>query len=220
MRTTSGQDPETDIGKKLDKFLGPEYISYRPGEAGKKLAYMEGHEVISRLNDVFGWNGWNSRVMSQTIDFQETGNNGKFNVGIAVTVRVTAWQGDGKEVYREDIGYGTMDNAPTRGKALEKAYKEGQTDALKRAARQFGRSTGGCVYGKEYLSRVKQVKAPAERIEFVENDLCRKPMNKRKRFLHGMDVAAVAASKDEFKEDEDERDFMQRMESHWVLEFR
>lgn len=39
------------------------------------------------------------------------------------------------------------------------ANKEAVTDALKRALRSFGNLTGNCLYDKEYLSKVKSVKA-------------------------------------------------------------
>ncbi len=42
------------VGNQLNQYLAPEYISYRKGEGGRMLAYMEGHEVISMLNTIFG----------------------------------------------------------------------------------------------------------------------------------------------------------------------
>lgn len=150
------------------------------------LAYAEGHEIISMMNTIFGWHGWNSKVMSSETDYATSDNGGKWSVGVAVTVRVTVFvndDGDVRDAFHEDIGYGTMDNAPSRGKAMEKARKEAVTDGLKRAARQFGKATGGCLYDKEYLDRVKTVKGPAERIEFDPEKLFRKPINKRKRYM-------------------------------------
>ncbi len=171
------------VGNQLNQYLAPEYISYRKGEGGRMLAYMEGHEVISMLNTIFGWDGWNSKVVSFETDYVDVSNGGKWNVGVAATVRLTALVKDGgkaREVWHEDTGYGTMDNGPSRGKAMEKCRKEAVTDGLKRAGRQFGNATGGCLYNKEYLERVRKVKGPAERIKFVEEELLRKPMKKVK----------------------------------------
>jgi DNA repair and recombination protein RAD52 len=39
--------------------------------------------------------------------------------------------------------------------------KEGTTDALKRALRNFGNVLGNCLYDKTYLREVSKVKAPA-----------------------------------------------------------
>jgi hypothetical protein len=81
--------------------------------------------------------------------------DGKFNIGISVTVRVTLKDG----TYHEDIGYGQMENAK-KAQAFEKAKKEGTTDALKRALRSFGNVLGNCLYDKEYLARITRVRAP------------------------------------------------------------
>jgi len=176
-------DPEM-VGERLDQMLGPEYISYRKGPGGQRFAYMEGHELISMMNATFGWHRWTSKAMSFDTDYAEVGNGGKWSAGVAATVRLTVQvKGSAKEVFHEDIGYGTMDNAPSRGQAMEKCRKEAMTDGIKRAARQFGNVTGGCLYNKDYLEKIKTVKGPADRIEFNEDALCRKPVNKRKRFL-------------------------------------
>ena len=53
------------------------------------------------------------------------------------------------------MGYGTADNMPKKGMALEKARKEAVTDAAKRALRQFGNSLGNCLYDKEYVKAVE-----------------------------------------------------------------
>ena len=200
------------VAEQLDRYLGPEYISYRRGEGGRMLAYAEGHEVIGQMNVIFGWEGWNSKVVNFVIDYAEVGNGGKWSVGVAATVRVTAIcteSGSKREVCREDTGYGTMENGPSRGKAMEKCRKEAVTDALKRAARQFGNATGGCLYNKEYLERVKRVKGPADRIEFLEEELFRKPMNKRKRFMLAQerqewDGMKGKEEEEEFGEEDDE----------------
>ena len=206
------------VGEQLMKYLGPEYVSYRNGEGGRKLAYAEGHEVINLMNAIFGWDGWNSKVVSFVCDYADVGNGGKWSVGVAATVKLTALvkeSGKMREVCHEDIGYGTMENGPSRGKAMEKCRKEAVTDGLKRAARQYGNATGGCLYNQDYLKRVKNVKGPADRIEFVEEELLRKSINKRKRFLLAQERGRVADDRvdiswkdeDEFGEDDDEEMF-------------
>ncbi len=173
------------IADQLNRYLGPEFISYRSAEGGKKVAYAEGHVVIGLLNTIFGWDGWNSRVVSFATDHATSDNGGKWCIGLFATVRLTFYVKDGdktREVCREDIGYGTIENGSGRGKSMEKCRKEAVTDGIKRAARQLGLATGGCLYDKEYLRRIKSVRGPAERIEFEEDDLFRMRINKRKRF--------------------------------------
>src|SRR5436309_2789398 len=91
--TMTAEEPRVDaIGDQLSRFLGPEYISYRPGEGGRKLAYAEGHEIIGLLNRIFGWDGWNSKAVGFETDYAtcDSGST-KWSVGVAATVRLTVW---------------------------------------------------------------------------------------------------------------------------------
>ena len=175
-----------NVGPQLDKFLGPEFISYRRAEANLHVAYLEGHEIINLLNSFFKWHGWKTAITSCEIDYKDQNRNtGKWSIGVAVTVRVTVRVQDERnqktfETSREDVGYGTIENAPSLGKGLEKCRKEATTDALKRAARQLGNATGNCLYNKQYLELIKKVQGPAEKIDFETKKLLRKPINKRK----------------------------------------
>ena len=65
-------------------------------------------------------------------------------MGLSTTVRITLKDG----TYREDIGYGSIDNSKSRGAAFEKVKKESITDAIKRALKNFGYVLGGCMYDK------------------------------------------------------------------------
>ena len=67
------------------------------------------------------------------------------------------------ELY-QDIGYGHIENCKGKAAAFEKAKKEGTTDGLKRALRNFGNLLGNCVYDKDYLAKVTKLKiAPVSR---------------------------------------------------------
>ena len=103
---------------KLNKKLGPEYISQRPGPGGgQKLTYAEGWKIINLANEVFGFNGWSSNVVSIATDFVDHIEESKrFNVGVTAIVRVTLRDG----VYHEDVGYGMLENAKSKGAALDK----------------------------------------------------------------------------------------------------
>lgn len=195
------------IGRQLERFLGPEFVSYRKGEGNKQLAYLEGHEVIGIANTVFDWDKWSHKPVSFTTDYAEPTNGGKWNIGVACTVRVTVLVVEEgvppREVYHEDVGYGTIDNAPSRGKGMEKCRKEAVTDGMKRALKTFGSATGGCMYNKKYLELVGKVKGPAEKIDFVEEELFRKPINKRRRLMMAQENAQVIRLKpgDDLKEE-------------------
>ncbi len=57
---------------RLDKQLGPEYISARPGASGTKVHYLEAFKVINLANEVFGFNGWSSSVRNINVDFVQS----------------------------------------------------------------------------------------------------------------------------------------------------
>jgi DNA repair and recombination protein RAD52 len=106
-------------------------------------------------NEVFGFNGWCSSIRDMQVDFvDENTTTGKISLGLSVIVRVTLKDG----AYHEDVGYGHIENCKGKAAAFEKAKKEGTTDGLKRALRNFGNLLGNCVYDKEYLARVTKMK--------------------------------------------------------------
>jgi len=148
------------LQSRLDKQLGPEYISSRPGAGGQKVHYLAAEKVIGLANEVFGFNGWSSAIQNIQIDFvDEHPQSGKISLGLSVIVRVTLRDG----TFHEDIGYGQIENCKGKAAAFEKAKKEGTTDALKRALRNFGNVLGNCIYDKNYLTKVIKVKAGAAR---------------------------------------------------------
>lgn len=106
---------------KLDKKLGPEFISQRPGPGGNmKLTYAEGWKIINLANEVFGFNGWSSSVVSLTTDFIDFSEETKrYTVGVTAIVRVMLRDG----VFHEDIGYGALENAKSKGAALDKVSR-------------------------------------------------------------------------------------------------
>ncbi|KAI5276324.1 hypothetical protein E4T47_00762 [Aureobasidium subglaciale] len=143
------------LQSRLDKQLGPEYISTRPGNGGGKVHYLAAEKVINLANEVFGFNGWSSAIRDVQIDFcDESPTTGKINLGLSTIVRVSLRDG----TFHEDIGYGHIENCKGKAAAFEKAKKEATTDALKRALRNFGNVLGNCLYDKDYLARVTKVR--------------------------------------------------------------
>lgn len=62
------------LQSRLDKQLGPEYISSRPGAGGKKVHYLTAEKCINLANEVFGFNGWSSAIKDVTVDFVRLGS--------------------------------------------------------------------------------------------------------------------------------------------------
>ncbi|EUC28680.1 hypothetical protein COCCADRAFT_40831 [Bipolaris zeicola 26-R-13] len=155
------------LQSKLNKQLGPEYISQRPGNGGGRVAYLEGNKAIALANEVFGFNGWSSSLGQVQIDYVDEHQNGKVSLGLSIVVRITLKDG----TYHEDIGYGSIENGKGKAASFEKAKKEAATDGLKRSLRTFGNVLGNCLYDKEYLKKVQAMKVKP--IKFQEENLYR-----------------------------------------------
>ena len=54
---------------KLDRQLGPEYISDRPGAGGARVQYLEAWKCINLANEIFGFNGWSSSIQNIAVDY-------------------------------------------------------------------------------------------------------------------------------------------------------
>ena len=156
------------LASRLNQRLGPEYISTRAGPGNTRVAYLSAEKAINLANEVFGFNGWSSSIQNIQIDFvDENPTKGTISIGLSVVVRITLKDG----TYHEDTGYGGIENCKSKIAAFEKAKKEGTTDALKRALRNFGNVLGNCIYDKEYITKVSKIKAGTGRWDV--NDLHR-----------------------------------------------
>ncbi|TBU07598.1 DNA repair and recombination protein Rad52, partial [Hamiltosporidium magnivora] len=140
------------ISKELEKRLGPEFISYRPGFGGSKVAYIEGWTAIALANKIFGYDGWSSEIKNMNIDYMDVENK-KVSIGVSCVIRITLQNGN----YKEDVGFGSSENQRFKSEAYQKAKKEAATDALKRALRQFGNCLGNCCYDKEFLKDIQKI---------------------------------------------------------------
>ena len=190
---------------RLEKKLGPEWISQRPGQGGKKCGYVQASKVIELANDVFGFNGWSSQIKECQVDFVDEKGNDKFDMGLSVIMRVTLRDG----TYHEDVGYGHVENFKGKGLAFEKSKKEATTDAMKRALRSFGNVLGNCIYDPIYMKEV--VKMKVEPKAFKLSDLHRHSsyatVEQKKAFENGPETAHAQAQAPEVKKDDDEFDY-------------
>ncbi|KAJ1330253.1 hypothetical protein BSLG_009568 [Batrachochytrium salamandrivorans] len=109
------QQERKDIVESLAMKLGPEFMSHRSGPGGSKLTYLEGWKSINLANDIFGFDGWSSSVIDQTVDFLDN-ENGKYSLGVSAIVRVTLKDG----TFHEDVGYGSIENSRSKIAAFEK----------------------------------------------------------------------------------------------------
>jgi DNA repair and recombination protein RAD52 len=107
-----------ELQAKLDRKLGPEFVSQRPGPGGgPKLTYAEGWKIMNLANEIFGFNGWSSSIVNLTVDFIDFNEESKrYTVGTTAIIRVTLRDG----VFHEDVGYGMLENSKSKGQALDK----------------------------------------------------------------------------------------------------
>ncbi len=158
-----------DLTVILNRSLGPEFIAQRPAPGGGKVPYIEGWQAIKLANDIFGFNGWNSEIKNVQVDYMDD-KNGRYDLGLSVTVRVTLKDG----TFHEDIGYGHFENSRSKYQAFEKAKKEATTDAMKRALRWFGNALGNCVYNKTYIKEVQKMKNGLKSVPFDKSTMLRR----------------------------------------------
>ncbi|KAJ3099116.1 DNA repair protein rad52 [Phlyctochytrium bullatum] len=137
------EEERREISRKLKSYLGSEYLKDRAGPGGGKCP---------------------SKTPFRSVDFSREG--ACISVGMSVLVRVTLKDGSYHEVLGshalrtqilQDFGYGTIENAKSKGAAFEKVRKQAVTDGIKRALRAFGNALGNCVYDKDYIKRVKKI---------------------------------------------------------------
>lgn len=157
-------EEERRIQRLLNKVLGPEYVSFRPGGGGQNVSYIEGWKALNLANEVFGFNGWSSQVISVHVDFMDLLGAGRVSLGLSVVVRITIRDG----TFHEDIGYGFIENAKGKAVAFEKCKKEAFTDGLKRCLRCFGNVLGNCLYDKSIVAKMQKVRLPVPELQLED----------------------------------------------------
>ena len=61
-------DEKKRIGQALTCKLGVDKLAQRRGPGGSKVTYLEGWQATELANQVFGYNGWRSKIMSLHLD--------------------------------------------------------------------------------------------------------------------------------------------------------
>jgi DNA repair and recombination protein RAD52 len=166
-------------------LLGPKWVSTRRGAGNQNVPYLAGSHAIRLANRIFGYDGWSSEIKSKEVLWSEN-RNGQWCVAVEVIVRVTVTNPKGK-AFREGIGHdeGKMSD---KFLAFQKTTKSANTDALKRALREFGDALGNCMNDKIYLDRIKTVKDKGDVMEFDRTKFFRlKVAEKRQTVLRVVD---------------------------------
>lgn len=113
---------------------------------GATLSYIEGWQVIAEANRIFGFDGWDRETVWAERIWEDSRREPKA-CAYAVRVRIRVRAGD-TIVCRDGSGVG-QGNGATLGEAHERALKEAETDATKRALTTFGNLFGLALYDKD-----------------------------------------------------------------------
>src|SRR3569833_4524587 len=109
------------LQSRLEKQLGPEYLSSRAGPGGAKVHYIAAEKCIALANEVFGFNGWSSSIQKIDVDFAEENPQPlKISLGLSVNERVTLRDG----TFHEDLGYGQIEHCKSKAQAFEKRRRK------------------------------------------------------------------------------------------------
>lgn len=149
--------------ERLNEPLLRENVKTREGTGKTQLSYLASFHVIAEANRIFGFDGWDSEILSlqqaDKTEYEKPAYNAgdKPNPMISISylckLRVTIKAGD-KLVVREDVGFGNGAAGATAygiGSCVELASKEAVTDALKRCMRYYGDQFGLSLYDKENI---------------------------------------------------------------------
>lgn len=147
----------SEVTKNLTAPLARSAVKERT-QAGQKLSYIESWHAISEANRIFGFDGWNSHTrLKKLFDPYKDGKD-KWRVGYMA--KVTVMVRDGADwVARDGVGYGSgIDN--DLGQSHEKAIKEAESDARKRALMTFGNPFGLALYDKDQANVMDDAPEP------------------------------------------------------------
>jgi len=141
--------------ERLSQPLDASRIKQREGRGrGPKLSYLETHDVIRTANEIFGFGGWGHEIVDLRlipgVAVQSKEGKDGIHVGYVCIVRLTV---KGCET-TSGVGYGDAveynQSAPVT--AHELAAKEAESDALKRALKNYGDQFGLALYDKQAAS--------------------------------------------------------------------
>lgn len=135
--------------EELSKPLNVAYVSERK-QGGTTLSYVESWRVIEEANRIFGFTNWYRETIQNDVvcvSTREIGKSTGFDVTYRAKVRVTVFHED-RAIIREGTGCGNG-ISQNESMAHEKACKEAESDAMKRALMTFGYPFGLALYDKK-----------------------------------------------------------------------
>ena len=131
--------------KALKAKLSAKHVKTRQN-GGQTLHYIEGWHAIAEANRVFGFDAWDRQTIATKCVWQGILRNFRA-CSYTATVRIRV-RARNLTIVREGSGSG-HGTGLTPGEAHERALKQAETDAMKRALVTFGNPFGLALYDKE-----------------------------------------------------------------------
>ena len=159
----------------LSMPLDAKRVYRRKGRGAEQFEYLKTHDVIRTANAIFGFGGWGYRVVEQERigELEVKGRDGKLGWHVAYRCVVElvvrgADRYDAVQTSGTGYGDGVEYTATARLTASELALKESESDALKRALRNYGDQFGLVLYmNAEDHQRAARDEGVAEATETV-----------------------------------------------------
>lgn len=151
------------MNERLAEPLQRSRVKTRTDGRGGSLAYLETHDVIRTANDIFGFGKWGHEVVELrnigAVVVHNRDQKAGTSVGYVCIVRLTV---EGC-VPVSGVGFGDATEYRESGPvtAHELAAKEAESDALKRALKNFGDQFGLALYDKDAARGPHVTSAPS-----------------------------------------------------------
>ena len=148
---------DDEIQAMLHEPVDAESLAKRKGPGNQSVHYIPGHLVLRKANEIFGYNGWSSRIVScDTVLCEKEGDQWH----VCVLAKVLVWVGKGnQDMGHEDYGDSNL-KGKDKGELLGRCHKAAVTDATKRALRRFGECLGNTCYDKDQIREIERSKKP------------------------------------------------------------
>jgi len=136
---------------------------------GKQFAYLSGESVIQELNNIFGHDGWESRIVTHKHSVDN--HNGSFLVTAVCDIELTLHFSD-KSIVRHGSAASSHKSDSINGvdRAIHVAYTDSETTAIKRAARTLGSRFGLDLYDKDEKWKEDYYASPEE-VKTIKREL-------------------------------------------------
>lgn len=162
------------VAERLAQPLDASRVKQREGSGGRSLSYIETHDAIRTANDIFGFGGWGHQVeelrLIGTAPVQNRDGKLGVHVGYLCVVKLFVKLVEHEtHAFTSGVGYGDATEY-REGFAMvtahELAAKEAESDALKRALKNYGDQFGLALYDKD-AKTAGHVTAAEPRPQFV-----------------------------------------------------